>query len=233
MKNLTILTQSLGAADNVRLRGGVVRIPVGLPPHAAFIQRSMAMRDHFCGQRATVLVDEHAAVLPRPQVRMLQRTAMGLGADVQGEKPWYGLSGVQSANPGPGIGNWDGDILLLGDSNNPSAPEHAPSWPMISPSNDGVAAWFCELLDVANVQEARLYWANVMRRSGGTEIPIPAEQILARPWKAVVTFGRTPLWWCRQNGLRVDHEGMHPAYWWSRRRNHRYPMMDFLAEVVK
>jgi hypothetical protein len=204
--------------------------------YTAFIRRTLFLQKCAAVGDPTLLVD-HADLAMEPfRTRMFTRIAAGLGAKVIGT--WMGITPQEfPENPGPGIGNWAGDVLVLawsrGQIQSPDRePRPQPNWPFISSCNYGVATWLAKQLDEAVVPETSLYWMNTCSWKDGVRADEPADATLSRPWKAVVALGHDAAEWAAKNGLPVDYVAKHPTFWWRDNPGTPYPFVDFLVEAT-
>lgn len=203
----------------------------------AFIRRTGLLKSVAAG-RSMYLVDRKPPRMSKPRARMLERIAMGLGAAVHSDAcdGWYGLPpGFQPANPGPGIGNWKADVLVVGDGPSPKAPAGTPNWPFVSSNEYGCAYWLAEQLEQARIPERALYWVNAYGRPDelGDRVPTPDAALLSRPWKHVVTLGRGAASWADDAGFENVIAAHHPSFWWRSRAPRPYPLIETLQKCLR
>lgn len=204
--------------------------------YTAFIRRTNFLQAYAAQRDLSLLVDHADIEMESFRTRMFTRIAAGLGAEVQGT--WMGMTPQAfPENPGPGIGNWGGKVLLLawsrGKVQSPDRdPKPQPNWPFISSCNTGVAAWLAKTLDEALIPETDLYWMNTCTWDDGVQTDVSADAILSRPWEAVVALGRDAESWAIANGVRVDAMVKHPTFWWRDNPGTPYPLVEFLANVT-
>lgn len=238
MSRLEIVTGE--AAARLPAQGVMLQI-VRMPPEKyceleAFIRRTGILKSAALG-REILLADQKPPRMARPRERMLERIALGLNASVcsSGEL-WYGVPpGRSVSNPGPGIGNWNADVLVVGGGPSPKAPQSAPNWPFISSNEYGCAYWLAEQLERAGVPESSLYWMNAYGRAGagGAPSPTSAAELKRHSWKCVVTLGRDAAEWADKAGLPNICAEHHPAFWWKYRAAKPYPMIDTLNRYLR
>jgi len=230
---LTIISGKLDADDF----GAIVTAgfqPVFLPleeygPYEAFIRRSEALREHARGTHDTVLVDR-GFLLTGTQSRMLERIARGLSATILGA-PWHGINPqIFPANPGPGIGNWEAQVLLVGAG--PAQGGQPPYWPYISSRPDGPAAWLTEQLELGGVREQDLYWVNAQTVAAGVLVPELSGELRARPWDAVFALGDEAADWAVAAGLHNVQVGPYPTWWWNYRPGKDYPAVRGIWQAI-
>jgi hypothetical protein len=230
---LTIVSGKLDAEDF----GAIVTAgfqPVFLPleeygPYEAFIRRSEALREHARGTHDTVLVDR-GFLLSGTQSRMLERIARGLSATILGA-PWHGINPqIFPANPGPGIGNWEAKILLVGSG--PAQGGQPPFWPYISSRPDGPAAWLTEQLELGGVREQDVYWVNAQTVADGMLVDEFSDVLRSRPWDAVFALGEDAYGWAMREGFASVSLEHYPTWWWNYRPGKDYPAVRAIREAI-
>lgn len=230
---LTILSGAIppGAMDAIATNAQLVFLPrTEYGPYEAFIRRSEALRAHARGTGDSALVD-HGFLLTGVQTRMLERIARGLGATILGAS-WYGMRPqIFPANPGPGIGNWDADVLMVGAG--PAQGGQPPFWPFISSRPDGPAAWLTEQLEMAGVLEQDLYWMNAQTVVDGVLVDEHPGTLLSKPWRLVVCMGEEALKWAEDCGFSNMVLAPYPTWWWSYRPGKAYPAIQTIREVLR
>jgi hypothetical protein len=199
-------------------------------PYEAFIRRSEALRKYARCDAHVALVDR-GFLLSGAQNRMLERIARGLGATVLGA-PWCGVSpDYLPRNPGPGIGNWLADVLLV--CSGPAQGGQPPFWPYISSRPDGPAAWLTEQLETAGVRERDLYWANAQTIVEGVLVPEDSSALRSRPWKSVFALGEDAFLWAREAGFENVSLEHYPTWWWNYRAGKDYPAVRAIREATR
>lgn len=234
MGKLVVFTGNLGPLEaGLSIQGvNICKAPEHEDTYAGFIRRTNWMKKAATSRADTWIVERRHLRMEPGRQRMLARVALGLGVEVRGGE-WCGLAPMQyGSNEGPGIGCWDGRVLVVGDAPNVNAPEGAPNWPFISSSEDGCAAWFADLLHESGVPETALYWINSSVRRGRAIVPQDPAVLKSRDWDAVVTLGRPAKIWAASADLPNIQEGYHPVYWWSHRSCQPYNVIKYLQEAT-
>jgi hypothetical protein len=199
-------------------------------PYEAFIRRSEALREIARHDQDIVMVDR-GYLLSRTQSRMLERIARGMGATILGS-PWHGVKPqIFPVNPGPGIGNWAAQVLLVGAG--PAQGGMPPFWPYISSRPDGPAAWLTEQLEMAGVLEEDLYWVNASTSVGGELVAEDPKVLLSRPWEAVFALGEDAFRWAEAAGFENITLAHYPTWWWGTHPGKDYPAIKAIREAVK
>lgn len=222
--------------NDARLQGSRVSYMRRYEPdtYTAFIRRTVFLQAYAETKGASLLVDHSDIAMEPFRSRMFSRIAAGLGARIQGR--WMGLEPQTfPENPGPGIGNWGGSVLVLAWSRGQFRGEDRrpqPNWPFVSSGNTGVAAWLSKELDAAQIPETSLYWMNTCSWKDGVRVDEPSAAILSRPWEAVVALGHDAADWAGSVGLHVDQVVKHPTFWWRDNPGTTYPLIEFLSEVT-
>lgn len=202
----------------------------------SFIRRTGLLKSVAAGH-SILLLDQNPPRMAKPRARMLERIAMGLRAAVlagRGES-WYGLAGPAPVNPGPGIGNWQADVLIVGDGPSPKAPAGTPNWPFVSSNEYGCAYWLADQLEQGGIPERALYWVNAYGRpdEAGDRAATPDAALLSRPWKHVVTLGRGAAAWADDAGFKGVKAAHHPSFWWKSRAPRPYPLIEILQQCLR
>lgn len=232
-KTLTICSGSdadtLGAVIEAQPSAKLVFLPrEEYGPYEAFIRRSEALRTHARGESSTIIVDR-GFVLSGTQNRMLERVVRGLSATLVGA-PWCGMKPQTfPQNMGPGIGNWEAKILMVGAG--PLQTGTPPYWPYISSRPDGPAAWLTEQLEMYGVLERDLYWVNAQTAVDGLPVDEPLPTI--QPWKYVCCLGDDAFDWATRQYLPNVVLEHYPTWWWNYRQGKDLPAMVGLREALR
>lgn len=209
-------------------------------PYEAFIRRSEALRSAARSSCDTALVDfgytlrdttAEVGALDEVQERMLERVARGLGATILGSR-WCGVAPqVLPPNPGPGIGSWEAQVLLVGSG--PAQAGEGPYWPYISSRPDGPAAWLTEQIGLVGVDESDLYWVNAQTIVDGVLVNETPDRLLSRPWGLVLCMGEEAVRWAKDFGFPRMASAPYPTWWWNYRRGREYPGASEVRRAVQ
>ena len=127
----------------------------------------------------------------------------------------------QSYNQGPGVG-WftPGNVLILADRTSDIGQHEVP----FSRYRTGCSAWFCGLLEEADIDECQLYWANAHNLIG-TEYD-PSYIDVLKP-KVIIALGARAAEYCSKHRfqcIRFDHPQYHKRFYSKR----EYPLISYL-----
>jgi hypothetical protein len=213
----------------------IVRLPESdYCPLESFVRRTGILKSALRTGFDTYMVDENPPNIGPEWSRMLERIALGLDVVVH-DGSWYGVNRLPARrNAGPGIGNWDADVLVVGGGQSSKAPSTAPDWPFISSNEYGCAYWLASELERAGIPERALYWVNARGRSlDGHGEPTSAQALKDHGWSCVATLGLEAAEWADKADLPHICAEHHPAFWWRYRASVAYPLIDTLKKHTR
>lgn len=192
--------------------------------------------------------------LPLAAQRMLQRTALSLGAVLVaprqdptldpdprnapqspprppagpfGWAPQGGFETLGWVNRGPGAGAYrPGAVALLVGERPGTARSGAlrHRLPFVTFAGVGCAPWLAEQLESAEIPENALYWINAY---DAINTPTAAAFLADLRPRVIVALGRLAARWCGDAGVRYE-EAPHPQHWKRFRAREPYPLLSVL-----
>lgn len=117
-----------------------------------------------------------------------------------------------------------GEILLVGDSPAPDAPDDPSFHYTPFGAHRHSSLWLNKQLEQYAIDEAQLAWMNAYDRAGIPADPRP----LTYRWSQVIALGSSPSSWLTRHGVKHSHY-MHPQAWKRFHAHQPYPLIGALS----